>query len=216
MTTKKIILGDTQKIIIEGIKRIFEGHQYIEIVGEALDGKTLLECVYTLDPDLIIMDISLPDGLTAAAGIKKDSSHNRKVLIFTLELSKEYLSRALPLGIEGYIMKDDSEADLSRAAEVVLSGACYFSRAVVLEIGKYIAEMEQKIEHGDLFTRLSVREQEVFRLLAEGKTIKQIASALYISPKTVESHKYNIMRKLRINSIPDLVKYAIRKNIIQP
>jgi len=166
---------------------------------------------------VVIMDISMPimNGIEATARIKRQFPET-KVLIFSMYSDKEYITRLLRIGISGYILKDDPHSDLVQAIKVIVSGATYFSKIFVDIVGEHLREIEEKIGCQDPFEHLSMREQEVFRHLAEGKSTKEIASLLFISPKTVESHKYNIMQKMGLNSVGELIRFAIRKKIITP
>ncbi len=213
----KLIVVDDQKVVIEGVKRILEPWKEFDVVGEALNGARAVKLVESLKPDVVIMDISMPimNGIEATARIKRQFPET-KVLIFSMYSDKEYITRLLRIGISGYILKDDPHSDLVQAIKVIVSGATYFSKIFVDIVGEHLREIEEKIGCQDPFEHLSMREQEVFRHLAEGKSTKEIASLLFISPKTVESHKYNIMQKMGLNSVGELIRFAIRQKILTP
>lgn len=213
----RILVADDQQVVLEGIKKILASFQGFEIVGEARDGKQALELVRDLEPDILVIEVSMPviNGIEVAKAVREQCPGTR-VIFFTMHSDKEYVKRALDAKISGYILKDDPNSDIVQAIKVAALGATYFSRAFIERVAEYIMDLEKRVGCEDPYRRLSAREREVFRLLVDGKSIKEIADLLYISPKTVESHKYNILKKMEIDSIGELVRYAIRKKIIKP
>ena len=185
-------------------------------MGETVDGLRALELVKSLNPDIVIMDISMPNlnGIEATKRIKRDRPWIG-VVIFTMYSNKEFVIDLFKAGISAYILKDDPLTDLVFAIKAVKGGGTYFSTMAPSVLLNHMKELEEGTTVKDYYFRLSQREREVFRLLAEGKSIREIAAILFISPKTVESHKYNIMEKLHVRSIIDLTKIAIRKNLIE-
>ena len=213
----RIVVADSQKVVLEGIKGILALSKGLEIVGEAHDGKRALELVRELGPEILIIDVEMPqlNGIDVAADIIEQGLAT-KVLFFTIHSDKECIRKALDVKVSGYVLKDDPDSDLVQAIKTIASGATYYSKDFVKRVSEYIKELEKRVGEVDPYVTLSKREREVFRLLAEGRGIKDIAQLLYISPKTVESHKYNIMKKLGISSMGDLVRFAIREKIIKP
>ena len=212
----RIVVADDQRVVLEGIKRILSPVTGMEIVGEAQNGQEAAELVEKLRPDILVTEIAISqmNGIEITRRIK-EKGLNTKTLFFTIYSDRECIRKALGIEVPGYILKDDPNSGLAEAIRVVASGATCFSRDFIKCVSEYVTELEKRVGEEDRYSRLSKREREVFKLLAEGRSVKQIAEVLYISPKTVESHKYNIMKKIGINSIGDLVRYAIRKRIIR-
>ena len=216
MTKTKILIVDDHQIVIEGIKSALEKYQEFEIVGEGIDGRHAVELAKSLAPDIVIMDISMPNvnGIEATKQIQ-NFNNEMKVIIYTMYSDKELVIDLFKAGISAYVLKDDPLSDLILALQSVKGGGTYFSTMAPTILLKHMEELETATRPVDSFDSLSQREQEVFLLLAEGKGIKEIAHELFISPKTVESHKYHIMKKLEAASVVDLTKMAIRKNLIK-
>jgi DNA-binding NarL/FixJ family response regulator len=216
MSKTKIFIADDHRVVIEGIKSALHNHPEFEVVGEALDGLQAVKSTLSLEPEIVIMDISMPNlnGIEATREIKK-CKPEIGIVIYTMYSDKEFVIDLFKAGISAYVLKDDPLADLILAVKAVKSGGTYFSTMAPTILTRHMEEMEEKNLNKDSFETLSQREQEVFLLLAEGKSIKKIAVQLFISPKTVESHKYNIMEKLQAKTIIDLTKIAIRKNLIK-
>ena len=216
MAPYSIVLADAHVLVRQGLRRILEGMADLEVVGEANDGLDLLNLLKHLAPDLVILDIFMPNlrGIEAIHEIKKIRPE-AKVLILTMHKDREYLYLALSAGAKGYLLKEDADKELFSAIEKVRHGKTYvsphFSEGVVddlVQMGK-----------GDTRTLLEIdpltpREREVLKLIAEGKSSKEIANLLFISVLTVNNHRANIMEKLNLNKATDLVKYAIRKGYI--
>jgi len=217
----KILIADAHPIVAEGIRSVLEDYPEFEVVGSASDGLEALKKVKSLLPDVVIMDISMPnvDGIDATYEIKKFDERIR-IIIFTMHSDKEFVVSLFRAGVSGYVVKEEPISDLILALKSAQAGGTFFSDPVRKIIRGHMEELElgdAKEVKGtqDGLIRLSMREKEVFPLLADGLTIKEIAERLYISPKTVETHKYNIMEKLNAKSITDLTKIAIQKNLIK-
>lgn len=216
MTKTKILIADDHRVVIEGIKSALQEHPEFKVVGEAVDGLEAVKFVKSLKPNIVIMDISMPNlsGIEATRQIK-GLKPGIQVLIYTMHSDKEFVIDLFKAGISAYVLKDDPLSDLILALKAVEGGGTYFSTMAPTILARHMEEMEEKSTSKNSFDTLSQREVEVFQLLAEGKRIKEIAKQLFISPKTVESHKYNIMEKLQAASVIDLTKIAIRKNLIK-
>ena len=216
MHRTKILIADDHRVVIEGIKSALQEHPEFEVVGEAVDGLEAVEFAKSLEPNIVIMDISMPNlsGIEATRQIKALNPGNQ-IVIYTMHSDKEFVIDLFKAGISAYVLKDDPLSDLILALKAVEGGGTYFSTMAPTVLLRHIKEMEEKTASKNSFDTLSQRELEVFQLLAEGKRIKEIANQLFISPKTVESHKYNIMEKLQATSVVDLTKIAIRKNLIK-
>lgn len=216
----KVLIVDDHSVVIEGVRKALEREPDCEIAGTARDGLRAVETVKTLKPDIVIMDVSMPDlnGVEATQQIKK---WNQKiaVIIFTMYRDKEYIVSLFRTGASGYVFKDEPMDDLVLAVRAVREGGTYYSSSAQQILRQHLQELETdaaKAGHmQDWMVRLSLREKEIFPLLADGLSIKEIADRLCISPKTVESHKYNIMEKLEVDSVAALTKLAIKKDLIK-
>ena len=208
MDAYTIILADDHPMFREGIRKIIERIEGARITGEANDGLELLELLKKSSPNLVILDISMPNlrGLEAIREIKK-TYPQVKVLVLTMHKKKEFLRQALRDGADGFLLKEDAGSELIRAMQTVRNGGKYLS-PLLSSVLTSLAVEEEKTEV------LTMREREVLKLLAEGKRTKEIAAALYISPHTVRRHRANIMEKLDIQNLADLVKYAISQSYI--
>jgi RNA polymerase sigma factor (sigma-70 family) len=216
MNKTKIFIADDHRVVIEGIKSALGEHPEFEVVGDAADGHLAVKLVKSARPDIVIMDISMPNlnGIEATKQVKEFCPETG-IIIFTMYSDKQYVIDLFKAGISAYVLKHDPLADLILAIEAVKRGGTYFSTMAPTILLKHMEELEEKTAGKDSFDSMSDREREVFQLLAEGKSIKEIADELFISPKTVESHKYNIMEKLQVSTVVDLTKIAIRKNLIK-
>jgi len=216
MEKTKILIVDDHRVVVEGIKSALREHPELEIVGEAKDGIEAVECVKTLRPDIVIMDVSMPNlnGIEATREINRGYPGTR-VVVYTMYSSKELVIDLFKAGISAYVLKDDPLEDLIFAVEAVRGGGTYFSTMAPTILVRHMEELEERTStEGDLDS-LSRREMEVFVLLAGGKSIKEAANELCISPKTVESHKYNIMEKLQAATVVELTKIAVRQKLIE-
>ena len=210
----RVLLADDHTIFREGLKSILEKYPEIEIVGEAENGVAAVRMAIELSPDVVIMDISMPDmnGIEATRQIMHKTSHGVKVLCLTMHADTRYVSELLKAGASGYLLKDCVSGELLEAITNIRAGR--------VSLSEFIRD-KLMIEHidflkGDKRLALSLltnREREVLGLIADGKTVKEIASQLNLSPKTVEAHRQNIMQKLEINNTAGLVKYAIREGL---
>ena len=215
MDKAKILIVDDHRVVIEGIKSALQEHPEFEVVGAAVDGLQAVELAKSLRPDIVLMDVSMPNlnGIDATKQIKQFNPKIR-IVIYTMYSDKELVIDLFKAGVSAYVLKGDPLSDLILALKAVKGEGTYFSTKAPTILVRHVEELEEKARSADSFESLSQREREVFQLLAEGKPIKEIAGELFISPKTVESHKYNIMEKLQAASVVDLTKIAIRKNLI--
>ena len=218
MTKTKVLIVDDHRVVIEGIKSALSVSPDLEVIGEALNGHQAIKKAKSLKPDIVIMDISMPDlnGIDATLQIKKMDPHI-KIIIFSMYSNREYVIDLFKAGISSYVLKKDPMSDLVSAIKAVERGGTYFTTISSEILLNYVKELDDSnnINNTNGFESLSLREREVFQLLSEGKSIKEIAETLGISRKTVETHKYNIMEKLHAKNITDLTKLAIKKGIIQ-
>ena len=216
MASYSIILADDHVLVRQGLRRILEGTDDLEVVGEANDGLDLLQLLKHVTPQMVILDIFMPNlrGIEAITEIKA-MQPDVKILILTMHRDKEYLYLALSAGAKGYLLKEDAARDLFSAIAEVRQGKTYispyFSDQVINDVVQIVKGNAKVIFEPDPLTS---REREVLKLIAEGKSSKEIANLLFISVFTVNNHRASIMDKLDLNKATDLVKYAIRKGYI--
>jgi DNA-binding NarL/FixJ family response regulator len=194
-----------------GIKKIIEASRGMVVVGEASDGLELLDLLKKITPDLVILDISMPNlrGVEATREIKMIYP-GVEILILSMHKKKEYLYHAFSAGARGYLLKEDTDTELFSAIEKIRKGETYLSPVLSRELAGDLVEIfsgKAKL-HSDPLTN---REREVLKLLAEGKSSKEIADLLFISARTAQHHRASIMKKLKLRKTADLVKYAIAK-----
>jgi DNA-binding NarL/FixJ family response regulator len=216
MSPYRIALADDHILLRQGIKKIIQSSSDMEVVGEAGDGLELLKLLQKVEAHMVILDISMPNlrGIEAIREIKSIYT-SVKILILSMHKEKEYLYQAFSAGAEGYLLKEDTDTELFTAIETVRNNEIYISSLLSKQLTGDFIEVVSKGGKlpGD---PLTTREREVLKLLAEGKPSKEIASLLFISKRTVEHHRASIMKKLNINNIADLVKYAILKGYTTP
>jgi DNA-binding NarL/FixJ family response regulator len=216
----RILLADDHDLMRRGLKALLESHPGWQVCGEAHTGWEAVKKAAELRPNIAIVDITMPElnGLEAARRIRKASSHT-EVLIFSMHYSDQLIRDVLDAGVRGYLVKSDSDRDLVGAIEALSKHKPFFTpRATELilnNFGHRPGEAEQTPAEPPL-ERPTAREREIIQLLAEGKTTKEAAAALGISVKTAETHRANVMRKLQIHSVTNLVRYAVRNRIIEP
>jgi len=209
-----ILLCDDHTLFREGIKAIFKDHASIEIVGEAANGRDAVSKARRLHPDVVLMDIAMPDltGFDATRRIL-EAAPKTKVLILTMYEEEEVITRCLNAGAAGYVLKDAPRSDLIHAIDVVQRGGQYLSSRALKKVVRQHVESSRSNATG--YERLSDREREVLKLLADGLSPKDIAGRLVLSVKTVDSHKTNMMRKLDLHDRSEVIKYAIQQNLIR-
>ncbi len=208
-----VLIADDHQMIIKGIRSSLSGIQELEVVGEALNGREAVRLAETLQPDILILDISLPElnGLDVTARVRK-LSFDTRIVIYTMIADPEMIARLLKYEVSAFVLKSDPESELIHAVQAVSRRGSYYNQ----EAQDVLSGLMKRKKPGktDPFDMLSPREREVFHQLAEGKNVREIADTLKISIKTVETHKYKIFAKLRLHTITDLVKVAIKKSII--
>lgn len=213
----KILVADDHEIVRHGLCALLRGQPEWEICGEASDGREAVEKALALNPDVTVLDIGMPNlnGLEATRQILKANPHAR-ILILTLHDSDQLVQEVLDAGARGFLLKSDAARDLVAAVEAVRRDKIYFTPKVSsMVLNGYLRRTDTKA-HAETPTRsrLTPREREIVQLLAEGKSSKEVAVVLGLSVKTAETHRSNIMRKLDLHSVSDLVLYAVRNNII--
>ena len=212
----KVLLTDDHTIVRKGLCSILEGEAGIEVIGEAEDGREAIKLAKKLHPDIVVMDIAMSglNGLEATRQIR-NLYPEMKILILTMHANEEYILQALKSGASGYLVKKAAPSELVSAIKAVHQGNSFLSPSISRTvIDEYIRRADEISEGDDAFEKLTARETEVLQLIAEGRKTSEIAELLYISIKTVETHRTHIMNKLGIHSTAELTQYAIRKGII--
>jgi len=215
MSGLRILVADDHEIVRHGIRALVTAHAGWEVCGEAINGREAVEKTAEMRPDIVILDIGMPslNGLNATRQIVQ-ANPGTKVLILTMHESDQIVREVLAAGARGYLLKSDAGRDLSTAIEALHCNKTFFTSRVANMVLETFRRGEPKPE-GKLKDVLTAREREVVQLLAEGKSTKEVAVFLGLSVKTAETHRSNIMRKLDIHSVSELVLYAVRNNIVQ-
>ncbi len=209
----KVLIADDHKMFRDGLRTLLQRHSGVEVIAEAEDGLQALKLVEEKDPDVVIMDISMPElnGIETTRKISSDFP-NTKVVMLSMHSDRRFVVEALKAGAAGYLLKDSAFEELVQVIQKVQNDQVYLSSKINDIILK---EYIQMVKRGgaSAFTVLSPREREVLQLLAEGKSTRQIADLLKVSIKTIETHRKQIMDKLEIRSVAELTKYAIREGL---
>jgi len=211
----RILIADDHGVVRKGLRLQLEQHSDFEVIGEANNGREAIMLADELSPDIVIMDIAMPNlnGIQAAAQIVKKNPQVG-IIVLSMHSDETYLTRTLAAGAKGYLLKENAEVDLERAVRLVAQGKPYFSPAIASALLEdYMRQMQQRGLQ-DSYDLLTEREKEVLQLLAEGKTNKDVALLLNLSPNTVETHRTRLMQKLDLHSTAEIVLYAVRKQII--
>lgn len=216
MTKTRILIADDHTLVREGIAALLSFYDDIDIVGQASDGAEAIRLAQKIKPDIILMDISMPSlgGFEATLEIKK-TLPDTKIIMLTQYDDKEYVARFLKAGISGYLLKKAVGSELINAIRAVQRGEFYLFSSIASEIVAGYLDKDKKPNEEDIYEKLTDREKQVLKLIAEGYSHKEIASCLNISAKTVIAHQTNISEKLGVRSRTGLIKFAISKGIIK-
>lgn len=211
----RVLIADDHGIVRRGIRTLLESEPGVEIVGEASDGREALRLCQTMNPDVAILDIAMPqlNGIEVTAQACKLDA-NLKVIILSMYADETYIVKALTAGARSYLMKEATEDDLIPALRAVVAGKSFFSPGISkILLDDYVRQLQNR-GLTDSWELLSSREREVLQLLAEGRTNKEVASLLNVGVSTIDTHRNRIMQKLNLRHFADLVLYAVRKGII--
>jgi two-component system response regulator NreC len=211
----RILLADDHTLVRQGIRRILEEHADWQVIGEASDGREAVRQTLELQPDIVVMDIGMPqlNGIEAARQITRRAP-SIQVLILSMHADEAYITQAVEAGASGYILKDSADVELVKAVTSAIQGRSFFSpKATTVLLDEYRKTLARR-GITDRYESLSEREREVFQLIAEGHSNKSIATILGVSPATVETHRAHIMEKLDLHSVAEIVLYAVRRGVI--
>ena len=211
----KVLIADDHGVVRKGLRLLLEQYPELAVIGEAANGREAVTMAAALSPQIVVLDVAMPilNGIEAAEQILKANSQTG-VILLTMHADESYVLRALHAGVKGYLLKESAEDDLLLPIRSVANGKPFFSRAineVLLE--DYMRVLKQQ-GLSDTFDLLTTREKEVLQLLAEGRTNKEVATLLDVSPYTVESHRTNLMQKLNVHNTAEIVLYAVRKRLV--
>lgn len=212
-----VLLADDHTIVREGLTKLLESDPNLKIVGEAKDGREAVNKVEKLKPDIVLMDISMPmlNGVEATRQIKK-ISRQTKVIILSMHSHDRYIGELLSLGASGYLVKDSTGANIMNAIKAAMKGDTYLSPSISrLIIENYVSTKRKKSTREELYSSLSNREHEVFQMIAEGKSTKEISEILFVSLSTIKTHRAHIMEKLQIDNLSQLIQFAIELGIVE-
>ncbi len=212
----RILIAEDHTILREGLRALLSLDPGLEVVGEVENGRDAVRAVDQLKPDLVLMDLSMP-GTDGLAGIREINRRypRLKTLALTVHKTEEYIRAALQAGANGYVLKDATHGELMLAIKTVLSGKTYLSPSVSDKVINRYLDDNKSVESVTPWERLTSRERDVLKLIAEGRRNKDIAAYLFVSIKTVEKHRSNLMKKLDLHNASALTSYAIEKGLVQ-
>jgi DNA-binding NarL/FixJ family response regulator len=211
----RIILADDHAVIRRGLRLVLEQQKDFEVVGEASDGRGAVNLAESAKPDIAVLDITMPNlnGIEAAHQISAKQI-GVATIVLSMHADESFVLRALKAGARGYLLKESAEGDLINAIRLVSEGKSFFSPTVSrMLVEDYVRQLQDK-DIEDSYDLLTLRERELLQLIAEGKSNKDIANMLNLSLYTVETHRSNILNKLNLHSVPELILYAVRKGVI--
>src|SRR5437667_11115880 len=211
----QIILADDHAVMRRGLRLVLEQQEEFEVLGEANDGREAVSLAESLKPDVAVLDITMPNlnGIEAARQIS-GKQLGVAIVVLSMHADEGYVLRALKAGARGYLLKESPEADFIQAIRAVSEGKAFFSPTVSrMLVEDYVRQLQDK-DIEDSYELLTAREREILQLVAEGKSNKDVANLLNLSLYTVETHRGNILEKLNLHSVPELILYAVRKGVV--
>lgn len=214
--TIRIVVADDHAVVREGVRRVLDDEPGFSVVGEASTGREVLRVIEESDPDVVLLDLGLPDigGLEIVRRLRQ-AGPDPRLLILSMHDEKEYVVRAAAAGVDGYLLKDEAEPKMLRAAvRAVHEGDSYFSATAAAALAGAVRSRSEAGAESDPLDELTDRETEVLCLVASGRTNKEMAAELGISPRTVETHRENLMRKLSIHSVAGLTRFALERDLL--
>jgi two-component system response regulator NreC len=215
MSQIRILLADDHSVMRSGLRLVLERQPDFQVIAEASDGRQAVALTQQHLPDVVVMDITMPNlnGIEAARQIS-GAMPQVSIVILSMHSDEAYVLRALKAGARGYLLKESAESDLISAVRSVYAGKAFFSPAVSrMLVEDYVRQLQDR-EIEDSYDLLTTREREILQLIAEGKSNKEIANILNLSLYTVETHRGNLMEKLNLHTVPELILYAVRKGVI--
>ena len=210
-----IVIVDDHTIVRQGLMKLLEEEKGMQVIGEGMDGREAVKTVQTLKPDIVIMDIAMPklNGIEATRQIKQ-AGIETKIIILSMHDHSRYIRELLGLGVSGYLLKNAASKDIVKAITSAIKGETYLSPSISSRVIEDYVGMNKKSSEEELYNTLTNREREVFQMIVEGSSTKKIAETLYVSPSTIKSHRSNIMEKLKMDNLSQLIQYAIQLGII--
>jgi two-component system response regulator NreC len=215
MKTIRILLADDHTVVRKGLRLLLESQDGFEVIADACDGRETVAFAEQHQPDVVVLDVAMPilNGIEAARQISAKFP-NTAIVFLSMHSDESYVLKALKSGARAYLLKDSAEYDLIAAIKAVSEGKAFFSPAISkMLVEDYMRQMREK-DVEDSYELLTTREREILQLLAEGKSNKDVATLLHLSPYTVETHRSNMFQKLNLHSSAELILYAIRKGVI--
>lgn len=211
MSCVRVLLADDHTLMLDGLRRLLDTK--VELLGTVRDGRALVKAVEESHPDVVLLDISMPllNGIDAARQIKKVAPKT-KLIFLTMHADRDYVLEAVRAGASGYLLKWSAEEELAEAIDTVVRGHLYFTPALPQEVLDLLSK--RSTVHSRTVNPLSSREREVLQLVVEGRSAKQIADLLHLSVKTVEFHKYRMMKKLGLHTTVELATYAVQRQLL--
>jgi DNA-binding NarL/FixJ family response regulator len=218
MIDKKItiFLADDHTIVRQGLVKLLEAEPNLQVLGEAENGREAVRKVEELKPDIVLMDIAMPllNGIEATRQIKKICPQT-KVIILSMHSHDLYINELFSLGASGYLLKNSTGADIIKAIHAAITGDTFLSPAISRRVIQDYVSMKKKSPQEILYSKLSNREREVFQMIAEGRSTKEISDILCVSPSTIKTHRSNIMEKLKMNNTSQLIQFAIHLGLVE-
>jgi len=215
MSPITIVIADDHTIVRQGLKKILKEEKGLKVIGEAKDGREAVAAVQAHGPDIVIMDIAMPElnGIEATRQIKQAKAET-KIIILSMHDHSRYIRELLGLGVSGYLLKNAASHDIVKAVISAAKGQTFLSPSISSRVIEDYVELNKKSVEEELYNTLSNREREVFQMVVEGSSTKKIAETLCVSPSTVKSHRSNIIEKLKMDNLSQLIQYAIQLGII--